>query len=271
MRRLLLILLIFAVRPCFSQDGWQVEVMPGIATYKGDLTQSEFPLNNIGPLFGVNVKYDFGDMVVLRSGLAWARISGDDQKNKSASIKIRDLNFKSTIIDLSLVAEVNLLDPESYYAYPYLLVGAGLFHFDPYSYDKDNKKTYLRPLSTEGQGLPEYPSRKKYSLTQFYIPFGGGFKLAVKERYIFSFEMAVHFLFTDYLDDVSTTYIDAGTLRSHKGDKAVEMAFKQKNPVPIIGDQRGNSDVKDLYFFTGFKVAVPLAKKKAPKKIADPL
>jgi len=265
MRRLSLLVTLFTLSlSCFSQDPWQIEAMPGIAAYKGDLTQSDFPLKTIGPSFSLNLKYDRSDMVVLRFGLGWAKISGNDQHNKQDDIKRRNLNFKTDIFEANIAAEINLLDPEAYYSYPYLLTGIGLFHFNPYSYDKNGQKIYLHPLSTEGEGLPEYPGRKKYSLTQVYIPFGGGWKLKVKEKYIFSFEMAVRYLFTDYLDDVSATYINANTLRLHKGDKAVEMAFKQIGSFPNLGDQRGNPDVKDLYFFSGFKIAVPLGKTKKP-------
>jgi hypothetical protein len=267
MRRLAFFVALFAASPCFSQDNfWQIEVMPGIAAYKGDLTKSDFPLKTIGPSLSLNLKYDRSDMIVLRFGLGWAKLSADDQNNKQDDIKRRNLNFKTNIIEANLAAEVNLLDPEMYYSYPYLLTGIGVFHFDPYSYDKNGQKTYLQPLSTEGQGLPEYPARKKYSLTQIYIPFGGGWKLKVKEKYIFSFEMAVRYIFTDYLDDVSATYVNANTLRQHKGDKAVEMAYRQVGSFPNLGDQRGNPDVKDLYFFSGFKIAVPLGKTKKPLK-----
>jgi hypothetical protein len=59
-------------------------------------------------------------------------------------------------------------------------------------------------LSTEGQGI--YPDKKPYSLWQPTIPFGGGVKFAITENLRIGFEIGLRKLFTDYLDDVSTSY-----------------------------------------------------------------
>lgn len=261
MRRLYLILLIFTAQSCLAQEGWQLEVMPGFASYSGDLSQSALPFKTMGPAGLVNVKYDWGDMVIIRAGFGYGRISGSDRDNKK--IRYRNLSFKTDIWEATLMAEINLLDPETFYAYPYLLTGVGLFHFNPYANDNSGQKTYLKPLSTEGQGLPEYPKRKEYSLTQFCLPFGLGWKYNVKGKYAVSVELAVRYLFTDYLDDVSSTYISPFYLQNRKGPKAVEMAFRQ-NPMPSEGTQRGNSEIKDLYFINGIKFTYYLNKKKEP-------
>jgi hypothetical protein len=246
-----------------AQEGWQAEIMPGVAIYRGDLSQGPFSLKSVGPGVNANIKYDNGDMVVIRAGLGWGMVKGDDNESKKADLRLRNLSFKSMIYEFSLIAEVNLLDPEAYYAYPYLMTGIGIFHFDPYSYDKNNKKVHLQPLSTEGQGLPEYPGRKKYALTQAYIPFGGGWKYNVKGQYMVSFELAVRYLFTDYLDDVSKTYISKSVLLNRKGQTAVDMAFRQ-NPPPNEGDVRGNPNSKDFYMMGGVKLTWFLNKKKTP-------
>ncbi len=59
---------------------------------------------------------------------------------------------------------------------PYLFGGISVFYFNPYATDPAGDKVYLRPLSTEGEGLPMYPDRKEYSLVNMAFPFGGGFK-----------------------------------------------------------------------------------------------
>jgi hypothetical protein len=251
--RTILIALLFTANACFAQSGgWQLEIMPGIAGYKGDLTQSYVPANTIGPSVALNLKYDFGDMIILRGGFAWAKISADDMDNKSSYLKERGLNFKTDIWEASLCAEVNILDPEAYDAYPYMFTGFGLFRFNPYTYDEDGKKVYLRPLNTEGQGLSEYPDRKQYALIQFCVPFGGGFKVKLNERTSIAFEAGVRFLFTDYLDDVSSTYVNEQVLLTKKGPKAVELAFR-KNSWAKEGDMRGNSGKNDMYVFSGVK------------------
>ncbi|MEO8403582.1 MAG: DUF6089 family protein [Chitinophagaceae bacterium] len=255
-----LIVFLFATTCCHAQQ-WELEIMPGAAGYQGDLTQQRIPFKSIGPAGAINLKYNTGDMIIFRGGFAWGQIKGDDRDNRQSDIHSRNLNFKTDLWEVNLCAEVLVLDPESYDAYPYLFLGAGMYKFNPYTYDNSNKKTYLQPLSTEGQGLPEYPNRKKYSLTQFCIPFGGGFKVKMTEKIALSFEIGVRFLFTDYLDDVSDTYIDPAILLSEKGPKAVEVGFRSM-PLAKEGDQRGNPKANDMYAFSGVKVTFGLGHKK---------
>jgi hypothetical protein len=67
-------------------------------------------------------------------------------------------------------------------------------------------------------------------------------------------------VFTDYLDDVSTTYVDQFALGQGNGLKAVEMAYRagEKNgsSYPVDGTVRGGSKYKDWYYFTGFTVYI---------------
>ena len=87
-----------------------------------------------------------------------------------------------------------------------MFAGIGVYRYNPYAYSGGNK-VFLQPLSTEGQNIIGYPDRKKYSLTQFAVPFGGGFKFAVSENLRVGIEMGIRKLFTDYLDDVSKGYM----------------------------------------------------------------
>lgn len=76
--------------------------------------------------------------------------------------------------------------------------------------DKNNSKNsagnkyYLKPLSTEGLGFLE--NRPYYKINQVSIPFGGGVKFALNDNVRLGFEVGMRKLFTNYLDDVSTTY-----------------------------------------------------------------
>ena len=64
----------------------------------------------------------------------------------------------------------------------------------------------LQPLGTEGQGTTAYPDRKKYSRTQIAIPMGGGVKISLNDNLNIAFSFSARKTYTDYLDDVSTTY-----------------------------------------------------------------
>lgn len=248
---------------------WQVEFAGGISWYNGDLSSTPFNFKTAGAGGGINLKYNTGDMFVFRLGVNRFAFGGDDRWNKKEDFVERQLNFKTGVLEVSLGVEVNLSDPDIAYSYPYLFGGLGLFHFNPYSYTNEGKKVYLRPLSTEGQGLSEYPDRKEYSLIQFCIPFGIGWRHQLSDRYEVGFEAGIRVLFTDYLDDVSTRYVDPNILRTHKGDVAVEMAYRKDRAVEI-GGVRGNPGNKDLYFFSGFKLAMDLKSKKKDKKKAEP-
>jgi len=249
--------LILLIRICQAQE-WQAEVMTGFASYNGDLSQRAFSPRSVRPAVALNMKYEFY-YLVIRGGIAWAQLAGDDKFNKDVSYKSRNLSFRTNVWEASLCAELNLVEPDLFYAYPYLFAGVGVFKYDPYAFDNEGKKVKLHPLRTEGQGLPEYPDRKKYSLTQFNIPVGGGWKWRFNKTYDLAFEFGYRVLFTDYLDDVSKNYVSGTVLTNRVGPKAAEMANRAKpipgsGATPGPGEMRGNPGVKDSYFFSGIKL-----------------
>src|SRR5450432_2578128 len=167
---------------------YQAELMVGVSGYNGDLTQRRISIEQIRPAFNFNIKYNPGGYFNIRAGIGYGEVVGDDKNNTHADLKNRRLNFKSNILEANVIAEFNLFDPEIYTAYPYLMGGVGVFHFNPFTYDKDNKKTYLQPLGTEGQGLEEFPDRKKYSLIQLCLPVGIGWKWIINDDLDVSYE-----------------------------------------------------------------------------------
>src|SRR4030095_6462599 len=89
---------------------------------------------------------------------------------------------------------------------PYVLGGAGIYHFDPEAKDVDGRWVKLHPLHLEGQGFPQYPESKPYELTQMNLLIGGGAKYYLKDNLYIGFEILHRQLFTDYVDDVSHDY-----------------------------------------------------------------
>ncbi|MFN4316083.1 MAG: DUF6089 family protein [Chitinophagaceae bacterium] len=245
---------------------WQAEVMLGGATYNGDLTQKALNFRTIRPTVNVNLKYEFY-YLVLRAGITYAHLMGHDKYNKDIYLRNRNLSFRTNVWDFSVVAEYNLVEPDLFYAYPYLFAGVSLFRFDPFAFDSTGKKVKLQPLRTEGQGLSQYPGRKPYSLLQASIPVGLGWKWKVNERFDLAYEMTYRILFTDYLDDVSTTYPNRAILANEISPKSAEMSNRAKpvpgnNYVPGTGDMRGNPDVKDHMLSMGIKLIMHLEKRK---------
>ncbi|MFT3979999.1 MAG: hypothetical protein QM687_05975 [Ferruginibacter sp.] len=153
---------------------------------------------------------------------------------------------------------------------PYLFAGVGAFHFNPKGSltDVNGTKTWyeLHPLRTEGQGMAEYPNRKPYSLTQLNVPFGAGLKYDLTPRVNIGTEVIYRKTFTDYIDDVSTTYIDpvyfAAYLTPQQAAIARAIHDKTGANVPANrtppGEQRGNSKNMDSYFSTVIKLGIKI-------------
>ena len=257
--KLCTLIFMFIVNSCFAQQ-WQAEIMAGVTGYNGDLAKSSLDFKTMGPGIGVNVKYLFpNNFLLLRAGISYGTVKADDKNNSDPAVSVRNLNFKSAITEGNLILEVNILDPEEYIGLPYVFAGVGVFHFNPYTNDNSGQKTYLQPLGTEGQGLVAYPNRLQYSLTQFCIPFGLGWKQKINDRYEIAWELGIRYTNTDYLDDVSSTYADPAILLASRGPVAEQLAYRQVNPSKAtIGGQRGNPQANDWYYSTGVKFCIKL-------------
>ena len=246
----------------FSQK-LHVNLFGGFTNYQGDLQDKPLTFDQSNGGFGVGLKYDLNSHFSVRTGLMLGKVSADDKRNKSA-LKERNLNFQSRVTEGNLMLEYNLFDLDAKRFTPYAFAGAALYHFNPFTYDTVGSKIYLNPLSTEGQGLAAYPDKKNYKLTQFAIPFGGGIKLRLTDQVVIAYEIGLRKLGTDYLDDVSSRYVDPSLLLAEKGTKAVEMSYrggelKNGNPVyPPAGTMRGGEKQKDWYYFQGININIAL-------------
>ncbi|MEO6540279.1 MAG: DUF6089 family protein [Ferruginibacter sp.] len=233
-----------------SAQKLHADLYMGIANYQGDLQGNRFTLSQSQPAIGLGASYDLSDKFIIRTGLAYAKIEANDSKNKAGKgIEFRNLNFRSSITEFHVGMEYNLFDLGYRDISPYVFAAAAVYHFNPYTNDAAGNKVFLKPLSTEGQGLLQYPASKLYKLTQFAIPFGGGLKFSLSENLQAGFEIGFRKLFTDHLDDVSTNYVDSATLFAAKGARAVELAYRGDEVTggpsyPADGSQRGNPKFK---------------------------
>ena len=144
------------------------------------------------------------------------KVGASDQYNKP-DLVFRNLSFQNNITEWNLLAEYTFLGYHTKEIFSVSVCGIAVFHNNPYAYDTLGQKTYLRPLSTEGEGLPQYPGQKPYSQTQFSIPFGGGIKFRMSESVVLGWELGFRKTFTDYIDDVSTFYVDKTVLSKCEG------------------------------------------------------
>ena len=238
-----------------------LDLFGGFSNYQGDLQQKRFTTDQSRGAFGIGARYDLTDNIDVRSNFTYARIGAADKFGTNATLKQRNLSFESKITELNLLFDYNILSLKYHAFTPYVFAGVAMYHFNPYAYDSLNNRVYLKPLSTEGEGLAQYPDRKSYHLTQMAIPFGGGIRWRVSDNVVLSYEIGLRKTFTDYLDDVSTTYLDQGVLIAAKGAQAAEMAYrggelKNGSTYPPAGTIRGGSKFKDWYYFSGITVSI---------------
>src|SRR4030095_8015554 len=169
----------------------------------------------------------------------------------------RNLSFQSPVSEFSLVGEFNTFDLDNKKWTPYVFAGIAVFRYNPYTFDRSGNKTYLQPLSTEGQGLPGYSPSSPYGLTQFALPFGAGIKYNLSDKFRLGMEVGLRRTFTDYLDDVSGNYADQNDLLTYRGSLAADLAYRG-DEVPggdltytSKADIRGSAKYKDYYYFSG--------------------
>jgi hypothetical protein len=262
MRKLLLLGMLCPV-VAVSQQRVHVTLFGGISNYSGDLQDKKFTLQQSNLAFGAGLKFDVTPKFAIRAAFNRGTVEATDKRNKP-DLRARNLSFISKITEGTFLLEYTFLNMEDKKVSPFINAGIAMYKFDPYTHDTLDNKIFLHPLSTEGQGLPQYPDRTPYKLTQMAIPFGGGVKFRIGPNTILSYEISVRKLFTDYLDDVSKTYVDQFVLAQERGLLAVDMAYRGdelKEGIltnPADGTKRGGSDQMDWYYYTGFTLYIGL-------------
>ncbi len=245
MKKLLLIVGTLLIGSLSYSQGWEVGILGGVSNYQGDLSPAQ-NFYSVGPshaAFGGFVRYNPHRLFAGRLGVNYSSVSGDDSKSLDANRQRRNLSFKSTVLEFNLIGEFNILGYQPYALSetfsPYVFIGVAGFVFNPTAV-LDGDTYELQPLGTEGQGLPGHPDRQPYRLTEFAIPFGGGLKYAINDRWNIGIEVGLRKTFTDYLDDVSTTYVNDADILESRGEIALALA-NRSGVAKEFGDARGGS------------------------------
>lgn len=233
----------------------------GMATYWGDLNATSFGTNlskNSGLAIGAHYRYMFNHRFGLRAQLCFGKFKGNDANSDQSWQLQRNLSFKSSITELAVMGEFYIFgfdtEPGSAMISPYITAGVASFWFDPKTIYQGSE-VRLQPLGTEGQGMPGRPD--KYKLQSFSIPFGAGTKITLTETFNMGIEVVLRRSFTDYIDDLSTIYINYDDLNAANGTLAANLSNRmneflgQAEPVQLpTGAQRGGAKVDDYYFTT---------------------
>ncbi len=243
-------------------------ITAGLAHYFGDLN-TRAGINRPKPAIGAFFRKQFGNYVGVRLSAHYAQLGYSDIYSKNDYQKLRNLSFNTNIWEIAVQGDFNFFkfmpnDPD-YSFTPYITLGVGVFTYDPYAYT-NSQKEFLRPLGTEGQ-LIGYKGRKPYNTLALCIPLGVGIKYNLSEKMNFSIEVAHRFTSTDYLDDVSTTYIGSGNFTPLSTaallqDRSVEI--KPLNPLGVEGRQRGWSKQKDQYIIAEIGITYNISTYRCP-------
>jgi len=239
----------------YNELGFQI----GMSRYKGELSQHSIDFKFLHLAGGVFYRHNWNRHWSWIAELNLGKISGDDSRSTSAFEQNRNLNFTSSIIDFTPGIEFNFLPYETgnpaYPFTPYIFTGLSIFKFNPKSGGVE-----LQPLGTEGQGLPGRD--KPYKRISMAIPIGGGIKISVGQNVGMGIQVSARRSYSDYVDDVSTTYPDMNQLKASHGAEAAYYSdpgvFNDSIPdYPVFeGKQRGTPSDKDWYLFGTFTLWV---------------
>lgn len=265
----------------WKRQRYEFSVGAGVTNFLGELGGAnqigthyfrdlEFSQTRLAAALGL--RYKLSNYFAVNTHLTYGRVSGDDKLTTEKFRHTRNINFFSDIYEWSLNFEGAFQQEQighryrlkkvkglkGYELYTYLFAGVGVFYFNPKA--EFQGQTYnLRDYNTEGQGY--VPTRKKYSTIQLCIPLGIGFKYTIDRQWGVGLEFGIRKTFTDYIDDVSTTYIDlsqyqsgeqydVGQFLANPSDRSDTEAGK----ITAAGQQRGDPRYKDSYMFAVFSV-----------------
>lgn len=262
-----------AQREAVVQEG-EFGVGLGAGHYFGDLN-TRAHLNRPKIAGTAFFRKNFGNYIAVRVGASFARLGYSDIYNThNEYMTQRNLSFNSNVWELALQGDFNFFrfmpGEPGYNFTPYVTFGVGVFNYDPFAI-LNGQKYFLRPLNTEGQGNTMYPDRKPYGSMAFCIPFGAGVKYSINERINVGFEIVHRVTGTDYLDDVSKTYVDPSifpTLPDGSPSPAYllhDRSYEVVNePIGIPGRQRGISTQKDQFVTAIFYISFNLQSYRCP-------
>lgn len=226
--------------------------------------------------------------VSFRGELGYNVISGDDANTTQLQRMNRNLHFKNNLIETAGIFELHLTQERSSHRYKlrgakgasafvvglYVYTGISGFYHNPKAYHTNsNQWVALRPLGTEGQLLNGAGEYSKFAVA---IPYGAGLRYAINTKWRISLDLSGRKTFSDYLDDVSTTYYDNDELRAWNpvaADMAdpnlqlLEQAYASGLDPTGHGQQRGDPNDKDTYLMATLNLNYKIIKRRGFKRI----
>jgi hypothetical protein len=233
-----LIVILFFCFGSVAQKGYRFEygVLTGVSNYLGEIGGrdkaarpflADLKLAKTRWDAGVYMRYKFHRIFTTKFAFNYLRIEGDDKLTINPARKYRNLSFRNDIYDLEGTINWHFYNSDrpsaiyrrtNVYFSAYLFTGIGGFYHNPKTLYQG---TYiaLQPLMTEN---------KKYSKFGYCVPLGAGFYVTINQRrraHRIGLEVNWRYTNTDYLDDISTVYVNPAELSS-----ATSAALSNRNP-----------------------------------------
>lgn len=273
----------------------------GGADQVGTQGMRDFDFAAVKPAGALGYRYMLMENLGLKANLTFGYVSGDDKNTDEAFRNNRNIHFRSPILELSPQLQFTFYSMQKQGARytrltgvrgrgdinisAHFFAGIAAFYFNPQGYFEPGNYNgsiepeflpsagwyNLRPLRTEGQGF--FPTRRKYLPVAFSIPFGIGAIVQLNRDISIGIEYGFRKTFTDYIDDVSTTYVDPAIFSEMFTDPAkIALAEYFANPtlnnlsenVTSPGQQRGNPYNADAYMFSFITVYYRLPQVRRP-------
>lgn len=246
----------------------ELQIGLGATQFNGDLGGSvgigrDYSLKDIdiqatGMAGWLGYRYRFHPYFATTTSLSVFQLKGNDKWSEEPMRNWRSLNFKSLSFEIQQRIEYIFAANEKFsstFNLPgnyskknrneqyYVFAGLGLLYFNPKSEYIDGRMVALRPLKTEGQAA-------MYSPLTLTIPAGIGFRMGISKMWRVGLELAYVKTFSDYIDDVSTTYADPTQLSSPEAQYFSNPVAGSSPFVP--GEKRGDTNQKDAYYHVNF-------------------
>ena len=248
---------------------WKFSYGLGAAQYHGDLYDIFYDGMSAATGFslGVGLSKTIGSQTSLRLDANYYQIGGDDAdvdgkgtnfgRQGDSDRYLRNLSFRSRNLEIVAMASINLLPNSRGYARrpfvnPYIMLGFGWTTVNPKAL-LDGEWYLLRDYTTELGYAPEGQQNKGWTMV---VPIGLGLRVRATNYIDIIFEASERFTFTDYLDDISTSYPSRQSLIDYHGPEKGEIAYRLSNRRGELegednyreGQQRGNPEYNDAYF-----------------------
>ncbi len=264
----------------FSRPGdwkkWRKElyITVGASNFLGDLggrnqigtdfspVDLDFPVTKSA--WGLAYRYKLQRWLNVSSKFSYMFLRGDDKLTTEPFRSNRNLNFKTQLFELSGRIEIGYQSNKAGNRYGikktlsrrmknnnqnlFFFVGIGGFYYNPKGRTPAGPWVKLRPLHTEGQGLPDGP--KQYKRVSVSMPLGVYYKVIINKKWSFGVEASWRKTWTDYIDDVHGTYYDKGALLANYGELSAKMSDPSTGSMPGAtspnadgtGAQRGDKE-----------------------------